>query len=69
METQMEIRTTIKNGLPIIARATIFRCARHNYETIEDLEFFWPSGCPFGPEVSASDQEEVCTTMLERDHA
>ena len=70
MDTRIEISTTIKNGLPVIARGTIYRCLPHEYpgcDTIEDIEFFWPSGCPFGPEVDDGDQEDACAKMFERD--
>ena len=67
---EIEISTTIKNGLPVIARGTIVRHSPHEYpgcDEIEDLEFFFPSGHPFGPEVSDADQQDACDEMFRQD--
>ena len=69
MITEIEINTTIKSGLPVMARANYYTFPQYDNiildDTIDDLEFFWPSGYQYLPEVSEADKEAVRTAMYD----
>ena len=55
----IEIVTTVKNGLPVIARGTL---------TSDDIDYdlFWLTGRPFGLNISDEDDQRICEAILER---
>ena len=63
----IEIKTTIKNGLPVLARGKIigpdpsvgyFDCS------IEDLDLFWLSGHPCRIDITVSEEERIVEELL-----
>ena len=64
----VEIDTTIRGGLPVIARAEVYPCPHWEYpgrDYLEQLEIFWCSGHPFEMELSEADENKVCDEIFE----
>ena len=55
----IEIVTTVRNGLPVIARGTL---------TSDDIDYdlSWTTGSPFGLSISEADDHRICEAILER---
>ncbi len=72
MDNRIEIQTTIKGGLPVLAKGQFARAEPDvgmMHPWIEDLEFFWLSGEPLPKQmdeaISEADLERVSTELLE----
>ena len=55
----IEIVTTVKRGLPVIARGTL---------TSDDISYtlYWTTGRRFGLKISDEDDRRICEAILER---
>ena len=65
---KVETWTTIKGGLPVRVTGEIVRCNPREYpghDYLEDVEVFWPSGCPIGWKISESDMLSVEEKLLD----
>ena len=63
----IEITTTIKGGLPVIAKAQLIRCPLTEYpgcDYIDDLSVFWLSGKPCHVEISCADDDRLAEELL-----
>ena len=55
----IEIVTTVRNGLPVIARGTL---------TSDDIfyDLSWLGGLPFKLPISTEDDQRICEAIMER---
>ena len=64
----IEIETTIKNGLPVLVRATVNKCHPSEYpgrNYIDDLEVLWLSGKPCNLDLSEEDDDRLADEIFE----
>ena len=69
----VETRTTIKGGLPVIARGRYVPGYRGSFDppeppepaTVEDIEIFWLSGKACRLDLSLADEEAVIEDLLQ----
>ena len=64
----IEIETTIKNGLPVLARGTVTKYHQREYpgrDCIEDLEVLWPSGKPCYLAISDTDYDRLAHEIFD----
>ena len=62
-----ETQTTIKHGLPVIARGSVVRPEPdigHFHYGIEDLEILWLSGHPCRIEITAPEEDRIIDELL-----
>ena len=67
----IEIQTTIKNGLPVLAQGEIVGPdpdVGYFHYGIEDLEILWLSGRPCRIEITAADEDRIVEELLSEIH-
>ena len=64
----IEIQTTIKNGLPVLAVGNVIVERETRWEpggvAVEDLEILWLSGHVCHIEISAADEDRIIEELL-----
>ena len=64
----IEILTTIKNGLPVLAQGTVIVERETRWEpggvAVEDLEILWMSGRPCHIEITAAEEDRITEELL-----
>ena len=68
----IEIQTTIKNGLPVLAQGEIVGPdpdVGYFNHGIEDLEILWLSGRPCHLEITAAEEDRIIEELLTGDES
>ena len=64
----IEIQTTIKNGLPVLAQGHVLVERETRWEpggvAVEDLEILWLSGHPCRIEITAAEEDRIIEELL-----
>ena len=64
----IEIQTTIKRGLPVLARGTVVVERETRWQPgcveVEDLEIFWLSGHPCKIELTTAEEDRIIDELL-----
>ena len=67
----VEIRTTIKNGLPVLATGTVIVERETRWVPggawVEDLEILWLSGHPCRIKITVADEERITDELIRDD--